>query len=112
MLGGLFSGFFSGLLGMGGAIRGIALLAAGLSKEIFVVTSAVVALAIDTARVGYYISDPSWLTPYGVHCLILTVSSIGGVFLGRYLLARLNPLWFRRLVLIVLIIAGLKIAFF
>jgi hypothetical protein len=53
-LGGLLSGFFGGLSGMQGALRAAFLARAGLSKEVFVGTGAVVATLIDISRLGVY----------------------------------------------------------
>ena len=53
-LGGLLSGFFGGLSGNQGALRSTFLVKAGLSKEAFIGTGAVIACAIDFTRLGTY----------------------------------------------------------
>ena len=53
-LGGLLSGFFGGLSGMQGALRSAFLVRAGLSKEVFVATGAVISTLIDISRLGVY----------------------------------------------------------
>jgi hypothetical protein len=53
-LGGLLSGFFGGLSGMQGALRSAFLSRAGLTKEAFIGTGAVVASLIDVSRLTIY----------------------------------------------------------
>ena len=48
--GGVISGFVAGLLGTGGAIRGLTLAAYNLKMEVFIATSAIIDLAIDSSR--------------------------------------------------------------
>jgi uncharacterized membrane protein YfcA len=52
--GGLLSGFFGGLSGHQGAFRSMFLLKAGLTKEAFVATGAVLAVLVDVARTLVY----------------------------------------------------------
>jgi uncharacterized membrane protein YfcA len=49
-IGGVASGFVAGIAGTGGAIRGITLAAFHLPKEIFIATSALIDLGVDTSR--------------------------------------------------------------
>lgn len=53
-VGGLVSGFFGGLSGHQGALRSAFLLRAGLEKQAFVATGAVIAVFVDVARLGVY----------------------------------------------------------
>jgi len=48
-IGGTVSGFLAGLVGTGGAIRGITLAAFQLPKEIFIATSALIDLGVDSS---------------------------------------------------------------
>lgn len=52
--GGLLSGFFGGLSGNQGALRAAFLIRAGLDKTAFVGTSVVIAIIVDTVRIGVY----------------------------------------------------------
>lgn len=54
-LGGVLSGFFGGLSGNQGALRAAFLIKAGLSKEAFVGTGAVISGVIDVVRIGTYV---------------------------------------------------------
>ena len=53
-VGGVLSGFFGGLSGHQGALRAPFLLRAGLTKEAFIATGVVIAVAIDVTRLGMY----------------------------------------------------------
>jgi len=112
VVGGSLSGFFAGLIGLGGAIRGAFLTAFGLPKEIYVATSAMIAVVIDVTRVPTYlftrtVKDSSYyiLLPF------LCVMAYFGVMTGRVLLKKINQETFRRIVSIALFAAGAKILF-
>ena len=49
-IGGGISGFLAGLIGTGGAIRGLTLSAFQLPKDIFIATSALIDMGVDTSR--------------------------------------------------------------
>src|SRR6185295_19988735 len=52
--GGVVSGLVAGLLGTGGAIRGMTLAAYNLKMDVFIATSAIIDLAIDASRSTIY----------------------------------------------------------
>lgn len=104
--GGILSGGLAGLVGTGGAVRGLVLAAFALPKEIFIATSALIDLAIDSSRtVVYYFNGyihlPAWkLLPW------LLGVSIAGTFTGQYLLQFISEERFRRIVLALVLISG------
>ena len=51
---GIFSGFFAGAIGSGGAIRGLALTSLQVDKSILISTSAVIDLGVDFSRAVVY----------------------------------------------------------
>jgi uncharacterized protein len=53
-VGGALSGFFGGLTGMQGALRAAFLVRAGLSRDQFIGTAAVVSTMVDLARLAVY----------------------------------------------------------
>jgi uncharacterized membrane protein YfcA len=105
--GGIFSGLFAGLVGTGGAIRGLTLAAYGLSAEVFIATSAIIDLGIDASRSvvyflnGYVHYHDLYLIP------ILFIVSVVGTFIGKKILAKVNDKQFKSLVLILVLITGL-----
>ena len=54
-VGGTLSGFLAGLVGTGGAIRGITLAAFKIPKEVFIATSALIDLGVDSGRAIVYV---------------------------------------------------------
>lgn len=107
VLGGVLSGGMAGLVGTGGAVRGITLAAFDLRKEVFVATSAAIDLAIDLsrgvvyARNGYiHAHDLVWVP-------LLAVVALAGTWLGRRILARLPQALFRRIALLLVFAIGL-----
>jgi uncharacterized protein len=105
--GGTFSGLVAGLLGTGGAIRGITLAAFNLRMEVFIATSAIIDLGIDTSRSvvywfnGYVHKDNLYLIP------ILLLVSIAGTFIGKKILTRISESQFRSSVLILVLLTGI-----
>ena len=114
--GGFLSGLIAGLLGTGGAIRGVVLTSFNLKMDVFIATSAIIDLAIDVSRSvvysinGYVHKDDLYLIP------ILFVVSIVGTFIGKSILKRVSETQFRTTVLFLILITGLitisKLLFF
>ena len=109
LVGGTASGFIAGLLGTGGAIRSVCLLAFGLQKDLYIGTSAVIALVVDATRLPVYVSRQFIPPALGPVILSLTVVAFGGAWLGRRLVQRISPARFQRFVLLMLILMGLKL---
>jgi uncharacterized membrane protein YfcA len=108
MLGGASSGFVSGFLGTGGAIRGLTLAAYQLPIAVFIATSALIDLGIDCSRTvvyyynGYIHQKDLYLLP------ILLVVSVLGTFLGKKILERVDEKQFRVLVLVLILATGIS----
>jgi len=105
--GGIFSGLIAGLLGTGGAIRGMTLAAYDLKIDVFIATSAIIDLAIDSSRSvvyyfnGYIHKDILYLIP------ILLLVSITGTYIGKKILLRMSEKQFKSIVLILILITGI-----
>ena len=105
--GGIISGFIAGLLGTGGAIRGITLSAFSLPHDVFIATSAIIDLGIDSSRSvvyylnGYITKDILYLVP------ILLVVSITGTWIGKKILGRMSEDHFKSTVLLLILITGI-----
>lgn len=104
--GGVLSGFIAGLLGTGGAIRGLTLQAFQLPMEMFIATSAFIDLGVDVSRSvvyalnGYVHKDELYLIP------ILLVVSFTGTFIGKQILKYVSEKQFRSLVLFLVLLTG------
>lgn len=106
-LGGAASGFIAGLAGTGGAIRGITLAAFQLPKDIFIATSAVIDLGVDTGRAVVYVSNGYFKKEHLLLIPFLIGIGMLGSYTGKLILLRTSELVFRYLVLAVIIITSL-----
>ena len=107
--GGVASGLVAGLLGTGGAIRSACLLVFGLPKEVYIGTSAAIALCVDATRLPVYIAKglfPSSLLPL---LAVLTVAAFAGSWVGQRLVRRISGTAFHRFVLGLLGLMGVKL---
>lgn len=106
IVGGSLSGLSAGLLGTGGAIRGITMAAFKLDKNKFIATSAVIDLGVDFSRTivyffnGYIHSHDLFLIP------ILIVVSIIGTWIGKKILNKISQDQFRNFVLVLILLIG------
>lgn len=109
--GGTISGFIAGLIGTGGAIRGLALSAFSMSTNAFIATSALIDLGIDSSRTLIYFWNGyiTWSTVYLLPILLLV--SIIGTYLGKLVLDKLPQSYFKHLVLILIMVTGFSILF-
>ncbi len=107
LIGGIFSGLAAGLLGTGGAIRGLTLAAFDLKIEVFIATSAVIDLAIDASRAVVYASN-GYVHFHDLYLIpILLVVSILGTFVGKKILERVSQEKFKMIVLAMIFITGI-----
>lgn len=110
-LGGLLSGFFGGLSGNQGALRSAFLIKAGLSKEAFVATTAVVSALVDFTRLSVYATRFS-SAGLGQNSLLLicaTVSAIAGAYLGNKLLKKVTLRFVQTIVAVMLLLLSLAL---
>lgn len=105
-LGGAISGFLAGLVGTGGAIRGLTLAAFNLEKNVFIATSALIDMGVDTSRAAIYIWNGYFTKHHLIYIPFLIVISILGSYTGKKLLAYISDIYFKYLVLIIIIITA------
>lgn len=106
MLAGVVSGSMAGLVGTGGAIRGLTLAAFDLPKTAFVATSAAIDMGIDLARaVVYYRNGYIHAHDLGYLPLLFVVAFVG-TWLGRRLLVRIPQAMFRCIALVLVFAIG------
>jgi uncharacterized membrane protein YfcA len=107
IVGGSISGFLAGILGTGGAVRGITMAAYNLEKSIFITTSAIIDLGIDATRTvvyfinGYVHTHDLYLIPF-----LLGISFLGS-WIGKMILKKVPQEKFRLLALILILLVGL-----
>ncbi len=107
--GGILSGFFAGLLGTGGAIRGVTLAGFSIPMGVFIATSAFIDFAIDASRsIVYYFNG--YIHKHDIKTmLILPFVSIVGTYIGKLLLSKISEQRFRYIVLTLIMLTGLSI---
>jgi uncharacterized membrane protein YfcA len=97
--GGILSGFLAGLIGTGGAIRGITLAAFGLEKDVFIATSALIDLGVDSSRAIIYILQGYFSQEHLILIPFLILIAILGSYLGKKVLAFIPEKYFHYVVL-------------
>lgn len=105
-IGGGLSGLVAGLLGTGGAIRGLSLSAYAIEKNAFIATSAFIDLGVDASRFVVYVIQvpaPPHIWQLALPTLII---SLAGNFAGKWIVDRMEILTFRRVVLFFILAVG------
>ena len=105
--GGIVTGFVTGLIGLGGAIRGAFLFSMQQKKEIYIATSSTIALFIDIARTVTYMVRGSLESRYYWFIPVLLVISFVGTWLGVKLLRWVPENIVKRVVLIMLLFVSI-----
>ncbi|HEY1041092.1 MAG TPA: sulfite exporter TauE/SafE family protein [Bacteroidia bacterium] len=104
--GGAISGLCAGLLGTGGAIRGLSLAAFNLEMNVFIATSAIIDFGIDFTRSAVYISN-GFVHTHDLYLIPILVG-IGfiGTYIGKKILGYFSEKQFKLLVLVLVFIVG------
>ncbi len=106
LLGGALSGFTAGLLGTGGAIRGLTMAAFNLEKSVFIATSAFIDFMIDFSRTFVYYQN-GYIHDHDLKYVpFLLVIGIMGTYLGKKLLRFIPQEKFKVLSLVLILIIG------
>jgi uncharacterized membrane protein YfcA len=108
VLGGGVSGFIVGLIGTGGALRATFLAGLKLDKEKYIATAAVIALGTDATRIPSYLSSGFLTEQYYYFIPILFGIALGGSFVGRKIVNRIDQEKFKKIVLIAIMLASIK----
>ncbi len=104
--GGIFSGFLAGLLGTGGAIRGMVMASYNLEKNVFIASSAMIDLGVDVSRSVVYFSN-GYMRKEDIYLIpILLVVGILGSYLGKVILDRISEKNFKLIVLVFILLVG------
>jgi len=107
ILGGTLSGFFAGILGTGGAIRGLTMAAFNLEKNAFIATSAVIDFCVDLSRSVVYFFNGFITKEILIYIPFLIVISIIGTYIGKRLLTKISQENFKKFSLILILIIGI-----
>ena len=107
ILGGSFSGFSAGLLGTGGAIRGLTMAAFNLEKSVFIATSAFIDFMIDLSRTVVYYNN-GYIHQHDIKYIpFLFLIGIVGSYIGKRILVFIPQSRFRNISLALILLVGL-----
>ena len=109
--GGGIAGFLAGLIGTGGAIRGLSLAAFSLEKNIFIATSAAIDFGVDFSRTIIYWSNAALDKKLYIYIPILLVVAFVGSYIGKLALKKVSQESFKKIVLIFIILIGITMIF-
>jgi hypothetical protein len=107
-IGGGISGFLAGLIGTGGAIRGLILSAFKLEKEVFIATSAMIDMGVDSTRAFVYIFNGYFTKAHIILIPFLIAISFIGTYIGKIILKRIPEKIFHYLVLSIILLVSLS----
>ena len=105
--GGILSGFSAGLLGTGGAIRGLTMAAFNLEKSVFIATSAFIDFLIDFTRTFVYYKNGYITKTELTYLPFLIVIGFAGTFIGKKILHYIPQERFKQLSLILILLIGI-----
>lgn len=107
LIGGALSGFSAGLLGTGGAIRGLTMAAFNLEKSAFIATSAVIDLMIDFSRTVVYYHN-GFIHRHDLKYIpFFFVVGFVGSYVGKRILVYIPQSKFRRISLLLILAIGI-----
>ncbi len=108
--GGALSGFFAGVFGIGGAVRGLFLTAFDLPKEVYIATAGAIALIIDTTRLTTYFIKGARLEQLLLWGLIVFIpASFLGAKIARHIVDKIPQEHFRKVIAVFLLLVGIKL---
>ncbi|HEX6067229.1 MAG TPA: sulfite exporter TauE/SafE family protein [Nitrososphaera sp.] len=108
VLGGGVSGFIVGLIGTGGALRATFLTGLKIEKEKYIATAAVIALGTDATRIPSYLASGFLTEQYYYFIPLLFGIALGGSYVGRKIVGRIDQAKFKKMVLIAVILVSVK----
>jgi len=105
------SGLLTGLVGTGGAVRGLALSALQVHKNAFVLLSASIDMGADLIRAIIYIKQGYMDWDQWFYIPLLLVVALTGAYTGKLILKRINQKQFEVIVGIFIVISGFMMLF-
>ncbi|OGY34339.1 MAG: hypothetical protein A3D99_04180 [Candidatus Andersenbacteria bacterium RIFCSPHIGHO2_12_FULL_45_11] len=108
--GGALSGFFAGMFGIGGAVRGMFLSAFDLPKTVYIATAGAIGLLVDSTRIITYFTGGATLPErLWWSLLILIPVSFIGAEIAKRVVDRIPQNRFRVVVALFLLAVGIKL---
>jgi len=109
VLGGGVYGFFSGLVGTGGPIRGAILSAFGLEQGTYIATSGAISLLVDLTRVPVYLLSGFLAPGYYWYVPLLLAVALAGSYMSRRLVDRIPADRFRVIINLAIMLVSLRL---
>jgi uncharacterized membrane protein YfcA len=106
--GGGISGLITGLVGTGGALRATFLTGFNLEKTKYIATAAVIALGTDATRIPLYLSQGFLLQQCYYYIPILVATAIGGSYVGKKIVGKIDQAKFRKIILVAVIVVSVN----
>jgi len=111
--GGGLSGFFAGIFGVGGAVRGVFLSAFDLPKAVYISTAGAIALFIDSTRITTYLLNNVTLERQFLWGFLLFIpASLIGAGVAKKIVDRIPQDKFRIVISVFLFLVGIKFLLF
>ncbi len=107
VIGGALSGFSAGLLGTGGAIRGLTMAAFNMEKSVFIATSAFIDFMIDFSRTLVYYKNGYIHDHDLIYVPFLLVIGLLGTYIGKKILNYIPQSKFKKISLILILVIGI-----
>ncbi|MBI2626309.1 MAG: sulfite exporter TauE/SafE family protein [Candidatus Nealsonbacteria bacterium] len=109
-LGGGLYGFFAGIFGVGGAIRGAFLSAFDLPKAVYIATAGAIAIAVDSTRlITYFLSGIKLDKIFLLGFLLFIPASFLGAFIAKKISLKIPQNKFRLVVAAFLFLVGIRL---
>lgn len=106
------SGFFTGLIGTGGALRGFALSAMKIEKSSFVFISTGIDFGGDLLRAIIYLKNGYMDWHQWFYLPLLGAAAFAGAKVGQLILNRINQDHFEKIVAVFIFLSGLSMLFY
>src|SRR3989338_10298905 len=108
IIGGSLSGFFAGLIGTAGVLRGAFLPSFNLRKKPYIATASLIAIGIDLTRIPIYVGSGFLNSNFYYYLPILFLVAFVGSYTGRKIVDKIPQKNFKKFVLIMIAIISLK----
>ena len=113
LAGGTLSGFFAGIFGVGGAVRGAFLSIFNLPKAVYLATSGTIGLFIDSTRITTYFSQGTRLPQTLLLGLLIFIPvSYMGAEIAKRVVDKIPQEKFRVVIVFFLFLVGAKLLLF
>jgi uncharacterized protein len=105
--GGTAAGFLAGLIGTGGAIRGLSLAAFDLEMNAFIATSAAIDFGVDFSRTAVYLKNGYLQPTYYIYIPFMLGVAFLGSYLGKLALNKVSQTNFKKIVVAFIMLIGI-----